>query len=674
MVQSVKIHSPGLVISLRLIPVIICCLLYSDVSAQQTRWSIAGKQGINWTVRDGDAPHLDHVEMSGKQVSVIVRYGTGYREKLMLSSQIVFPMLRTIPNDTHASLLWDADSVTGRSLYLNGHPVTETAVLFNFDGILNITSSLSNGVMVSHHIFPSTEKAAVVDKSRITNNGLSKVTLKIPQQDNIDTTRAENGVYGRYILTTVTYGAGTYDLAPGESMEYAIVYSGRKASEPPYYFSASYEYQKRRSLVRDISANLVLETPDPIINKMFDFAKLRVTESIYDTKNGLMHGPGGGAYYAAVWANDEAEYANPFFPFLGNAEGIESAANSFRLFAEYMNKDYKPIPSSIIAEGTDIWDGAGDRGDQAMIAYGASRFSLAYADTIEAKRLWPLIAWCLEYLRRKKTSEGVIPSDADELEGRFPAGKVNLSTNTLTYGALISSSDLAYALRDSSTGNSLLREASVLRKDIEKYFGGMVQGFQTYKYYKENTTLRSWIGLPLTMGIFDRKEGTLRALYSPYLWTKDGMLTESGSKTYWDRTLLYALRGTFYAGATDSAAKYLHSYSEKRLLGEHVPYAIEAWPEGNQRHLSAESGLYCRVITEGLFGIRVTGFNKFEFNPRLPAGWDSMSLKKIHILQRNFDMEVSRRDSRYQIKITEANGKMQELTWDGLQPITIIFN
>ena len=30
-----------------------------------------------------------------------------------------------------------------------------------------------------------------------------------------------------------------------------------------------------------------------------------------------MHGPGGEAYYAAIWANDQAEYVNPFFLFLG---------------------------------------------------------------------------------------------------------------------------------------------------------------------------------------------------------------------------------------------------------------------------------------------------------------------------------------------------------------------
>ena len=58
--------------------------------------------------------------------------------------------------------------------------------------------------------------------------------------------------------------------------------------------------------------------------------------------------------------------------------------------------------------------------------------------------------------------------------------------------------------------------------------------------------------------------------------------------------------------------EHMAYYSQQRLLGEHVPYPIEAWPEGNQRHLSAESALYCRIVTEGIFGIRPTGFNSFH--------------------------------------------------------------
>ncbi len=83
-----------------------------------------------------------------------------------------------------------------------------------------------------------------------------------------------------------------------------------------------------------------------MLNRAFAFAKIRATESIYETKGGFMHSPGGGAYYAAIWANDQAEYANPFFPFLGDAIANESAINSYRHFARYMNPDYKQIPSS----------------------------------------------------------------------------------------------------------------------------------------------------------------------------------------------------------------------------------------------------------------------------------------------------------------------------------------
>ena len=84
--------------------------------------------------------------------------------------------------------------------------------------------------------------------------------------------------------------------------------------------------------------------------------------------------------------------------------------------------------------------------------------------------------------------------------------------------------------------------------------------------------------------------------------TENGCLTEQGSNVFWDRATLYALRGIFYTGNPDKALEILHRLSQRRLLGDHVPYAVEAWPEGSQRHLSAESGLYCRVITEGLFG------------------------------------------------------------------------
>jgi hypothetical protein len=416
-----------------------------------------------------------------------------------------------------------------------------------------------------------------------------------------------------------------------------------RGDDPLVIADVEKEQAARKNRIDNILSLLRLETPDPVLNTMFDFAKIRGTESIYNTKAGLMHGPGGLRYYAAIWANDQAEYINPFFAFLGDETGNKSAMNSFRLFARYMNPGYKPIPSSIIDQGDGKWNGAKDRGDMAMIAYGASRYALAYGNIDSARVLWPLIEWCLEYLERNINEDGVVFSDSDELENRFPAGKANLNTSSLYYDALISAGYLGKLLNvPSSQLKTYEQQAKQIRKNIEIYFGAKVEGFDTYRYYKGNDTLRAWITTPLTVDIYERKEGTIAALFSPRLWTEDGLASLAGNKTFWDRSTLYGLRGALAAGETEKAMAFLKYYSRRRLLGEHVPYAVEAYPEGNQRHLSAESGLYCRIFTEGMFGMRPTGFTSFNCTPRLPKEWDRMALRNIHSFGQVFDLEVMR--------------------------------
>ena len=184
------------------------------------------------------------------------------------------------------------------------------------------------------------------------------------------------------------------------------------------------------------------------------------------------------------------------------------------------------------AEGLDIWNGVGDRGDAAMIAYGASRYLLARASREEAEQLWPLVTWCLEYCNHKLNKEGVVASDTDELENRFPSGDANLCTSSLYYDALISASCLARELGKGNAG-VYRKQAAILRKNIEKYFGASVEGFDTYAYYKGNDILRSWICIPLTVGIDERAEATINALFSPRLWTENGLLTQAGSDTFW---------------------------------------------------------------------------------------------------------------------------------------------
>ena len=624
---------------------LISSLLMTPAQAESNqRWTLEKDHSLQWDItNDQRLPHQDHLEMSGRQVSVIVTYGVDREGELVLSRHIVWPMLRTIPNNTHASLSYEYSRTAFPEIKINHSPLkSEKPYQINFRGVLEIKSHLPGGLELTRTIFPSLHQSAVIDFCVIKNNSSTPHLVEIPDDATTHRTDAQKGVYGAYCLESKISHPATLMLKPGESIPFAVIFSGRIENEPTIKLSPADALKEREEYVASLWEKLRFECPDPVLSRMFDFAKLRAAESIYATRGGLMHAPGGGAYYAAIWANDQAEYANPFFPFLGDADGNESAINAFRHFARFMKPgEYTPVPSSIIAEGTDIWNGAGDRGDAAMIAYGASRYALASGNQSIAEELWPTIQWCLEYCARKTSDEGIIHSDCDELERRFPAGKANLCTSSLAYDALRSAVYLGKDLGKPAVEISdYAKRADYLSAAIEKHFGANIEGFDTYRYYAENTVLRAWICIPLTMGINTRKTATMEALFSPRLWTVDGLASEAGSKTFWDRSTLYALRGVIAQGGLTRAYPYWKAYSERRLLGDHVPYPVEAYPEGNQRHLSAESALYCRIITEGLFGIRPTGLHQFEFRPWLPEGWKSMALRSVHAFGQDFDIQV----------------------------------
>jgi hypothetical protein len=829
----------------------------------ESRWKLIENGNIKWEVNENDS-HMDNVEMSGFYISSIVHYGTK-KGQLKQKTHLVFPMLRTIPNDTHASLAHEINHENLGKIKVNGKTIIEYPHTFHHQGFLSYESKTTEGIEVRHQLFPSTDQPIFIDRIQLINTSDQILNIEIPKVNYTHTTDPTKGVSGSYLIKIISSKEGNFNLAKNESLEYALIYSGRQFDAIEPYIAVDFEFEKRKKLVKNTFSDLVFESPNEIINSTFSFAKLRAVESIFHTKGGLMHAPGGGRYYAAIWANDQAEYANPFFPFLGNLAGNESAINSFRTFAKFMNDEYKPIPSSIIAEGIDFWNGAGDRGDMAMIAYGATRFALANGDKKTAKELWPLIEWCLEYCKRKITKDGVVASDSDELEGRFAAGDANLNTSCLYYDALISATLLGKELNINSKQLTQYQTQSTrLRKAIENFFGANMAGFETYQYFEGNDFLRAWIATPLTVDIFDRSQGTIDALFSDQLWTEDGLASQAsnsewkrsakatfqiqdliqsnvqepeevvqlfdhpslkkdiysqakfddskwgkvklpgafevffkdlepddgvywfrkkikisatntdykfivdgeidaasriyfngkeigtsvwnnltieyvipksllkkgensiainvidgagrggffgdlflqkssgekislngdwkykfhgfigsyryfilgnevnkkilnnhekiksifqkdGETTFWDRATLYGFRGALAAGETKQSMHFLKKYSTRRLLGQHVPYPVEAYPEGNQRHLSAESALYCRIITEGFFGIRPTGFRQFSFTPQLPDDWDEMALRKIKAFGKTFDIEVKRKGEVLMVKVLEGN-------------------
>ena len=200
-----------------------------------------------------------------------------------------------------------------------------------------------------------------------------------------------------------------------------------------------------------------------------------------------------------------------------------------------------------------------------------------------------------------------------------------------------------------------------MKLNIETFFGANVEGFDTYRYYDGNNELRSWICMPLTVDIFDRTEETVKALFSPKLYIKGLLKSTSANDTTWDRSLLFALRGVFLAGKAEKGIEETINYCKNRLLGSHCPYPFEAYPEGNMAHLAAESLLFARIITEGLFGLKAVGLNKLRIKPQLSKKCSNLCLKGIKLFSKNFDIradesgvEISYNGELYKTDLSEA--------------------
>ncbi|MBQ4349859.1 MAG: hypothetical protein II768_01240 [Clostridia bacterium] len=606
------------------------------------RWRIhETENAVVWEVKPGER-HTDDLEMAGYGCAFVVKYGME-EDGFVLGHHPVFPTLRLRPNNTHATYQMDIPSEKWPRLISMKDPaasVEEVLTRVKLNGTVELfTESKDGALRIRRVCFPSVEYRAAYELWTVTNAGAEPVELAATTLGGeVDQTMGPMGINICEIRTDLGDHLGT--LAPGASFDAWIAVTGRLANEEAEFDDPKAELRRRYENIDRLTVPLRLDTGHRALDLMFHFAKLRAGESVFDTKYGLIHSPGGYSYYAATWCNDQVEYAGPYFAYTGDEALIEASLNAYRMYMPFMSDRYEPIPSSVIAEGIDYWNGAGDRGDAAMYLYGASRFALTVGDRAIARELWPAIRWCAEYCERKKNAAGVIASDRDELEGRFPSGDANLCTSTLCYAGLLAAASLAEELGED--GGVYRDRAEELRAAIESFFGYTIHGIPAYRYYEGCEVMRSWICMPLCVGIYDRAKATVDALTSEYLMRPDGFLTAEGSETIWDRSTLYSLRGVFASGYTDRAWELLDRYVNNRLLGERVPYAVEAYPEGGRRHLSGESALFCKIILEGMLDLTPTGTASCTVKPTLPAGMDHLYLDNIRAFGSVFGVHVDR--------------------------------
>lgn len=157
--------------------------LYTLTVQAENRWKINSDGSISWRPEAGET-HQDHIEMSGLKVSAVVRYGVSEKGEFTMNRSIVWPMLRTVPNNTHASLTrrfaWDIPamiSINGQ--HLQGEKV-ETVTL---NGVITVNSLFRvnrGNISLTRILFPSTDKPAFCEKYILRNVNNHDVSVEIP--------------------------------------------------------------------------------------------------------------------------------------------------------------------------------------------------------------------------------------------------------------------------------------------------------------------------------------------------------------------------------------------------------------------------------------------------------------------------------------------------------------
>jgi len=540
-----------------------------------------------------------------------------------------------------------ADRIPG--IRINGEafqasPPTEVG----FDGMLTLIHPAQAGVTTTRTIYPSMTAPLVIEEWTLHNTGNKAITIEtIP-------TRDEKAIDPTTVVVWRNSGASSTTVPPGGSLTFPVEVFARLKTEADPVVDIAAERKARKALA-DAAWHGPgrLETPEPELDMAFTLQKLHVLETPIDTIKGTITHNGSLTYSPGVWANDPVEYSSPLFPFFGDALLNEASMNMYRIWLDHCRTHgIDPFPGSFEHAAVKLVQK--HRGDDAMVLYGLSKFLLFLGDKKSAEEMWPLVEMSAESVKQNTRADGVVTSKTDEMEGRYPTGDANLSTSALAYGGYRLAAALGRSL-GKPQATEFDQRADALRSAIATFFETTVEGFETYRYYEGNTTLRGWILLPPAMGIMDRLVGTLDAMLSEKLWPGrlkgTDILAESTRDTEWGRETYYALRALFLGGRTEEAIETTRRVVRAQIFGPRGPY-----PDEDAIDMLCPGSLYPRVFTEGMFGIVPTGLDSFTCTPRLPAAWPRMALRDLRAFGSRWDIVVERTGDQLKTTVTR-NGK-----------------
>ena len=291
----------------------------ADCKKRTTRHYL-GNGKIIWNViKDKKLPHYDHIEFASDNAAGILSYGADKNGKLKLFLHAIYPQLRLNPNNTYGSFF--ANFETSYNLFSGENSDEEKLLRIEIDEFGITLISKTKRLEITRSYVSSKRSFAVSEKISIKNIYGKDLELKVANLNGLKYSEKDKGYQGkvyRYgckiILNNKERTAFTTPLAEKATKTFYAVYF---AEEKRKTYDPETDFLDRENYVNTMKECLSIITPDDTVNKLCEMAKVRACESIFKTKNGYMHAPGGGHYYAAVFTNDQGEYIMPYFGYCG---------------------------------------------------------------------------------------------------------------------------------------------------------------------------------------------------------------------------------------------------------------------------------------------------------------------------------------------------------------------
>ena len=152
-------------------PLVFMCLVpwaqgaTPDESVSSSRWALGPQGDIVWHLTDRAVlPHKDHMAMSGRSVDMILQWEIDANRKFSARRLIRWPMLRTLPDNTHASLQRRLAGPASPVVFVQGNPLTPGRVTdAAIHGTLKITTDHVEGLTQTRTLFTCVHSPAVID-------------------------------------------------------------------------------------------------------------------------------------------------------------------------------------------------------------------------------------------------------------------------------------------------------------------------------------------------------------------------------------------------------------------------------------------------------------------------------------------------------------------------------